>query len=146
MRLGMFLLRAIAVWLVLMVAEVIHGILRGLLLVPLVGDLRARQVGVFVGSLLILVLTYLFVRWIRAGSPVRLLAVGGLWLVLTVLFEFALGRLVLGLPWQQIRQDYDLPRGGLMLFGLLVIALSPLLMSWWRGEVSTGHVTGEGKA
>src|SRR4051794_8489149 len=110
----MFLIRAFAVWLVLIAAEVVHGLLRALLLVPVVGDFRARQAGVFTGSLLILVLMFLFVRWIRAGSPVRLLAVGVLWLVLTVLFEFALGRLVLGLPWEQMRQDYDLPRGGLM--------------------------------
>ncbi len=118
----------------------------GFLLVPIVGDFRARQIGVFVGSLIILVLTYLFVRWIRAGSAVRLFAVGGLWLVLTVLFEFALGRLVLGLPWEQIRQDYDIPRGGLMPIGLLVMVLSPLLMAWLRGKVSGGHVTGVGEA
>lgn len=138
----MFLLRATAVWLVLMVAEVIHGILRGLLLLPVVGDFRARQIGVFVGSLLVLALTYLLVRWIRAASPVRLLVVGCLWVVLTLLFECALGRLVLGMPWDRIGQDYDLPRGGLMPIGLIVMALSPLLTAWLRGEASTGRPTG----
>jgi hypothetical protein len=142
----MFLLRAFAVWLMLMAAEVIHGILRGLLLVPVVGDFRARQVGVFIGSLIILALTFLFVRWIRAGSIIRFLAVGILWLVLTILFEFALGCLVLGLPWERITQDYDLPRGGLMPLGLLVLALSPLLMAWLRGKVSGDQVTVVGEA
>jgi hypothetical protein len=132
----MFLIRAIAVWLVLMAAEVVHGILRGLLLVPVVGDFRARQVGVFVGSLIILVVTFLLVRWIKAVGLVRHLVVGRLWLVLTVLFELALGRLVLGLPWEQIMQDYDLPRGGLMPIGLLVMAISPLFTAWLRGRVS----------
>jgi hypothetical protein len=142
----MLLIRAFAVWLVLMAAEVFHGTVRTLFLVPVVGDFRSRQIGVFTGSLVILGLTFLFVRWIRAGSPVRLLAVGGLWLVLTVLFEFTLGRLVLGLPWEQMWQDYDLPRGGLMPIGLLVMALSPLLTAWWRSNDSGGHVTGMGKA
>jgi hypothetical protein len=128
----MFLFRALAVWLVLMATEVVHGILRALLLVPVVGDFRFRQIGVLTGSLLILGLTYLFIRWIRASTTARLLAVGLLWLVLTVLFEIGLGRLVLGLPWEQMRQDYDLPRGGLMPLGLLILTFSPLLMSRWR--------------
>jgi hypothetical protein len=37
-----------------------------------VGDFRARQIGVFIGSALILVVAYLFVGWRRArmgGSP-----------------------------------------------------------------------------
>jgi len=35
--------RAFVVWLVMMGAEVVHGVLRAILLVPLVGDFRARQ-------------------------------------------------------------------------------------------------------
>ena len=112
----MFLIRAFAVWLVLMAAEVLHGTVRSLFLVPVVGDFRSRQIGVFTGLLLILGLTYLFIRWLRAGTTARLLAVGLLWLVLTVLFEFSFGRLVLGLPWERITEDYDLSfsRGGLI--------------------------------
>ena len=133
----MLLIRAFAVWLVLMAAEVVHGILRGLLLVPVVGDFRARQIGVFTGSLLVLGLTYLFIRWIRAGSAARLLGVGLLWLALTVLFEFGLGRLVLGLPWERLWEDYDLSRGGLMPVGLLVMAFSPLLVTLLRPRRSS---------
>ncbi len=140
------MLRAAAVWLVLMAAEVVHGILRGLLLLPVIGDFRARQIGVFVGSLIILVLTFVFVRWIRATDVIRLLAVAVIWLVLTVLFEFVLGHLVQGLPWERIRQDNDLSRGGLMPLGLLVMALSPPLTAWLRGTVSGDRVTDLGKA
>lgn len=42
--------RAILIWLAIIVAEIAHGIIRGLLLVPLVGDWRSRQIGVFTGS------------------------------------------------------------------------------------------------
>jgi hypothetical protein len=90
---------------VLIPAVVIDGILRGLLLVPVVGDLRVRQVGVFVGSLIILVVTYLFVGWIKAGSPLRLLSVGGFWLNLTVVFELALGRPMLVVPFAHDQPD-----------------------------------------
>ena len=39
---GRLLLRALLVWLVVIAAETAHGVLRGLLLVPLVGDRPAR--------------------------------------------------------------------------------------------------------
>ena len=129
----MFLLRAVAVWLVVIVAETVHGILRGILLVPLVGDLPARQIGVPIGSLLVVAVAYLFIRWIAARTTLQLLGVGLLWVALTVLFEIGLGRLVLGLPWERIAEDYDPARGGFLAFGLLVMAVSPLLAAWLRG-------------
>ena len=38
-------LRAVLVWVVIIAVETVHGILRTLLLVPLVGDFPARSVG-----------------------------------------------------------------------------------------------------
>ena len=68
----MFLIRAFAVWLVLIAAEVVHGALRALLLVPAIGDFRARQAGVFTGSLLVLglitFLTATIAAFIGAGG------------------------------------------------------------------------------
>ena len=121
------------VWLVVIAAETVHGVLRGLLLVPLVGDLRARQIGIPLGSLLVFAVAYLFIRWIAAGTTLRLLGVGVLWAVLTVLFEIGLGHFVLGLPWERIADDYDPSRGGFLGFGLLFMAVSPLLAATFRG-------------
>ena len=39
--------RAIAIWIVLILAEILHGIARGILLVPHVGEFRSNQIGVF---------------------------------------------------------------------------------------------------
>ena len=61
--------RAIAVWLVLIVAEILHGILRGIFLVPHVGEFRSNQIGVFTGSIIILAIALAFVRWIGAPGP-----------------------------------------------------------------------------
>ena len=127
MSLPMFLLRAFAVWLLIIGVETVHGILRTLLLVPLMGDFPARQVAVFTGSLLIFGVAYLFIRWIKAGTTLRLVAVGLMWVVLTVLFEIGLGRLVLDLPWERLTEDYDITRGGFLGIGLLFLAATPLL-------------------
>ncbi len=121
------MLRAVAVWLVIIAAETVHGILRGLLLVPLVGDHPARQIGVLIGSLIIFAVAYLCVPWIATPTKIQILGVGLLWVVLTILFEVVLGYFVLGLPWERITEDYDRTRGGFLEFGMLFMALSPLL-------------------
>jgi hypothetical protein len=123
----MVFLRAFLVWLVIISAETVHGILRGVLLVPVAGDLPARQIGVPIGSLLMFGVACLFIRWIAAPTKPQLLVVGLLWVALRVLFEIGLGRLILGLPWGRIAEDYDLRRGGFLAFGLLFMAVSPLL-------------------
>jgi hypothetical protein len=130
----MVLIRAILVWLVIIAAETVHGILRGVLLVPIVGDLPARQIGVLIGSLLIFAVAYLFIRWIAVQTKLQFLAVGLIWVVLTILFEIGLGRLVLGLPWERLTEDYDVTRGGFMGVGLLFMAAAPWLAARLRGS------------
>lgn len=78
------LIRSFVVWIVLIAAEILHGIARGILLVPLVGEFRSNQIGVLTGSIIILVIALLFVRWIGASGTSTLLAVGVLWLGLLV--------------------------------------------------------------
>ena len=119
-----------------MLTESVNGILRGILLVPHVGDFRARQIGVFIGSLLILAIVYLFVDWIQARTARSLVVVGLFWLVLTLLFEIGLGRFVAGRSWPHVFSDFDIAHGGLLPFGLVVLTLAPLLASRLRNRDS----------
>jgi hypothetical protein len=54
----MFLLRAFAVWLIIIGVETIHGVLRTLSIEPLLGDFSARQISVLTGSALIFGASY----------------------------------------------------------------------------------------
>ena len=127
-RMSIFL-RGVEVWLVISALEVLHGIARAVFLQPFVGDLPARQIGVFTGSLLILLAAFLFRRWLGADRISEQLGVGLTWVTLTIGFELLLGRLVLELSWQRIFSDYDIPNGGLMPFGLLLMLLAPMLIA-----------------
>lgn len=122
--------RAFAVWCLIFALEVVHGVLRIMWLTPLVGDLRARQVGVLTGSLLIFVVALLTIRWIGVGRCRDLRRVGLLWVVLMMGAEVLLGRVVFGYPWSRIAEDFDVSRGGLLGFGMLVLAVAPWLA--WR--------------
>jgi len=117
------LLRAFLVWLVIMTTESVHGALRRLLLAPDV-DFALRQLSVVIGVVIIVAITWLFLSYIRIRSARAALAVGGLWVMLTLAFEVALGRLT-GLGWERILADYDLLHGGLMPLGLLAMGLTP---------------------
>lgn len=118
-------LRALAVWLVLIAVEFVHSILRTIFLVPVVGDFHSRQIGVFTGSLLILIVAYFLMPWLHAEHTKSLALVGVLWLVLTVEFELGFGHFVFGRSWESLGTDFDIPHGGLLPVGLMVLAASP---------------------
>ena len=125
-------LRGLAVWVCIIVVETLHGIARTLFLAPAIGDFRARQVAVLTGSLLIVLVATLFISWLRPATIREAVCVGIVWLVLTLTFEIALGRFVVHASWSRIASDYDLPRGGLLPIGLLVLAGAPLVAAKLR--------------
>lgn len=119
--------RAVIVWLIIIVAEFLHGIARALFLAPYVGELRTRQIGVFIGSLIILAIAIASVRWIGAVTKGQLLGVGVLWLILTLSFEILFGKFVMNHSWQRLLSDYNPAEGGLLAIGMLLLMLSPLI-------------------
>lgn len=127
-----YLFRALSVWLIIILFEIIHGTLRELFLAPLVGDFMARRIALFSGMLLIFVITFVFIRWISAPTPGSLFRVGFMWVALTVVFEFGLGIYVLNYSWQRMFEDYDFLHGGWMGYGLLFMALTPLFVTKLR--------------
>jgi hypothetical protein len=54
-------------------------------------------------------------------------ALGGVWLVLTVAFEFVFGRLVMGKSWSALLGAYTFEGGNLWPLVLAVVLLAPPL-------------------
>lgn len=123
--------RATLAWMLIILAETLHGMAREVFIAPVLGDLRARQLGVFVGCVLIFVIAWLTSRWLGARSRRTQLQVGAFWVAMTLAFEFALGR-VLGASWDRILEDYNPARGGFMILGMAFLFLAPLLAATWR--------------
>lgn len=129
------ILRALVLWLIIALAETLHGILRVKLLNRRVGDHRARQIGVFTGSGIIVVIAYLSAPWLGAFSAGQLLGIGLLWLLLMLAFEIALGRLVFHASWPRIAADFDIRQGGLLAIGMAVLFLAPWIAAKLRGLI-----------
>lgn len=124
--------RAMAAWLMIVVAESIHGTLRQLFLAPVIGDLPARQLGVLTGSAIIFVIAWSCIRWIGARTLREQCKVGLAWVVLIVIFEIAVG-LALGYTRERMLEDYRVSEGGWMGFGLLFMLFAPALAARVRG-------------
>jgi len=123
--------RAVAVWLLIALLETVHGILRGLWLVPALGEVAAQRLGFAIGCLLVLAVAWATSRWLGAATRAAQWQAGLLWLLLMLGFELAVGR-ARGFGWERIAAEFDPRQGGLMLFGLLLMGLAPLLGAWLR--------------
>jgi hypothetical protein len=118
--------RALTIWFVIVIAESISGTIRRVWLVPAAGEKVSHQIGVLIGSILILLIAWSSARWLDARTPKAQLQIGALWVVLIVLFEFGVGA-ALGNSMQKMLAEYDLSQGGLMGLGLLVMLLAPMV-------------------
>src|SRR4030095_6920175 len=86
--------RVVGIWLMLVVVESLHGIMRRLVLEPRLGDLLARQMSVLTGAVLIIIVFWFTLRWVGPQPNRRWWAMGLLWLIMTLAFEIGLGRAV----------------------------------------------------
>jgi hypothetical protein len=132
----MIFIKSMAIWLIFIIIESLNGTMRTLWLVPWLGDLLAHQVSFMTGSLLILAIATIFVRWLNISSFSQSIGIGVLWMLLTVVFEVGLGRLAFGYTWAQIVADYNLLEGRLMSIGLVLLVLAPLIATKIRGVLT----------
>ena len=127
------IIKALVLWMFIAMAEVLHGVLRVSLLNRRVGDHRARQIGVFTGSAIILIITWLTVPWLGASTNGQLFGIGFLWLVLMLAFEIVFGRLVFRASWQRLASDFDFRKGGVLSIGMLILFAAPFLATKLHG-------------
>jgi hypothetical protein len=124
--------RALLAWLTIAAAESVHGILRRIFVLPVIGELRAHQVGILVGCIIIFAIAWASIRWVGARSTSEQLKVGAVWMVLMGAFEVSLGY-AFGYPLSRILQDYNIAEGRLMIFGMVFMLLAPALAAKARG-------------
>jgi hypothetical protein len=122
------LVRASAIWFTILVVAIANGALREGLLKPRLGDASAHTLSVILLSAAVFVVARLTVRWIGPSQPGDGWSIGGLWLVLTVAFEFLAGHYLFGTPWPVLLADYRLDLGRLWIIVLASALLAPVVM------------------
>ncbi|MBF2019770.1 MAG: hypothetical protein IGR93_06620 [Hydrococcus sp. C42_A2020_068] len=119
--------RYILAWIPMVVLAVINAMIREATYGRYVSELRAHQISTATGVLLFgLYIWGLMSLW-GIESPKQAIAVGLIWLGLTVAFEFIFGRYVVGHSWSQLLGDYNILAGRVWIVVLIWIAVAPLL-------------------
>ena len=123
--------RGLLIWLLIMVAETVHGVLRGLLVVPRIGASAAERIGWPVGALLVLAIAVLGIRWIGIDTRRGLLGLGAAWAVLTACYEIAIA-LLRGLNAAAVVDALN-PLSGSVAWSAALMLLAPLVAARLRG-------------
>lgn len=134
-RTMILLLRAIGIWLLLVIAAIINGALRENLLINLLGETLALPVSGVLLSMLIFLITFLLISSLTTSKPTSYLAIGLLWVTFTLSFEFIFGHYFLGKPWREITAAFDPSEGNLFILIILVTLLSPWVAAKTRNLI-----------
>lgn len=121
-------IRGLLAWLVLLLLMVANGVVRVVWLEPMLGSEAARQVASILGVVIVGTIAWMFVHDRRLPAH-TLWGVGGMWLCLTLGFEFGFGRFVSGASWSDLLADYDLARGRLWPLVLAAVLTGPRVMA-----------------
>jgi hypothetical protein len=90
-------------------------------------DLRAQQLSTLTLIVLCAIYVSLLYPLLAIQSGRQALWIGFIWMILTVLFEFTLGRMV-NRPWMLLLQDYNLLQGRIWPLFLCSLLLLPYLL------------------
>lgn len=121
------IVRALVVWVGMLLIAIANGTFRvGVLELRMV-EAAAHVTSTIMLCLLILVYTWTTISWIAPQSLPQAIAVGILWVVLTVGFEFGFGLFVADRPWPELLAEYNVLQGRVWALVLITIALAPYL-------------------
>lgn len=116
-------------WVIFIPLAILNGVVRESWYRSHVGELAAHQISTVIAILAYFALVFIMFRTqVAVLSPQTLLMIGGIWVGMTIVFEFGFGRFVEGKTWGWLLQDYNLPAGRIWLLFLAAVFLSPYLL------------------
>lgn len=126
------MLKAVVIWLLILVLAIANGVLRQAVLVPWLGAAPGLAFSGVLLSCLVLACAYASGPWLKVRTPRGLVLQGLAWLALTLAFEFSFG-LLQGKSMIEILAAYRFEGGNLWPVVLAVTALAPWLAARLRG-------------
>lgn len=122
------MLKHVLAWFPMVLIAIVNGAFRQGVLVGWFSNLGAHQVSCLTAIFLFWGYTWVIGRLWPLPSARQALAVGFVWLLLTITFEFGFGHYVLGHPWERLLQEYNLSAGRLWVLVLLAVFLLPWIV------------------
>src|SRR4029079_10666447 len=124
--------RAILAWILFIPIVFMNAVFRELVYKPFTGELLAHQISTITGSVAFFLLAYFLLRHYMYNTPNdKLLFIGLMWVVLTIVFEFSLGIFVTGASWNKMLNDYNIGQGRIWIFFLVIILITPFIIKYF---------------
>jgi hypothetical protein len=121
----------LAAWLAMLLVSVANGMLRDLTYGQAMDELSAHQLSTASGIVLLGLVMWFCLRRRPPASGRAALAIGLLWMGMTVAFEFLFFHYVGGHSWSALLANYDLTGGRLWVLVLLWLLVAPNLFRRW---------------
>lgn len=115
----------VPLWIPLVFVAILNGTLREKGFAKLMAELPAHQLSTLTGILFVGLYVWFAMKFWPIASAGSALQIGGIWFVMTVLFEFGFGHFVMGHPWERLLRDYNIFAGRLWVLFLLWTTFSP---------------------
>jgi hypothetical protein len=121
-------------WIPLVFIAIINGTIRQIFFQKPFGELNAHQLSTATGIVLFGLYIYWLMRCWRPESIKAAVQIGLVWVVLTVIFEFCMGRIILGRDWSVLLHDYNIAGGRVWILVLIWVAIAPSVFYWISGK------------
>jgi hypothetical protein len=116
-----------ATWLGMMILAILNGLIREKMYGPFMRELSAHQLSTFSCLIIFGVYIWVLTGLFRIESSRQAFAIGGIWVIMTIVFEFIFGHHVMGHPWGRLFHDYNLLKGRIWLLVLIWTAVTPYM-------------------
>ncbi len=108
--------------------ETLQGIFRNAIIAPRIGTKQAKQLTLVSGTLLMVIICYVWIPGLGLERTVPLLLVGLLLASFMAVFDMVLGRYLIKMKWRVVLKDFDPRQGNYLLVGLSVLVFIPLMV------------------
>ncbi len=126
------IIKILLLWLPMIAIAFANATIRELVLVKHFTELRAHQISTVTLIIFCFGYVWFIFRFLDIHLTKHALLVGGLWVLLTIIFEFSLGRFN-GKSWESLFLDYNLLKGRIWLLFLISLFFLPYLALVLKG-------------
>lgn len=125
----MFFVKALAVWLLMVVAAIGNGVLRELVLNKYFAEFYALLISGVLLAMFVFAIIYFSIRFFSASKRSYYLLLGVFWTGLTLSFEYGFGYFVRAMTLSEINQVFNVSNGNLFVLVIAVTLFAPLLIT-----------------
>ena len=112
-------------WLGMVVLAIVNGIIREKFYSQLMSELSAHQLSTLLAIILFGIYIFALTGFFQIQSAKQAFMIGGIWLIMTVIFEFVFGHYMAGHSWSRLFMDYNILVGRVWIFVLIWTFTAP---------------------